>query len=238
MARFTDKVVFVTGAASGIGAAVVKKFADEGAQVVGVDIAGDGSAVLKCDVTSQESVQRAVATTVERHGGIDVVVNAAGIVKFNRFAELTLDEWNRHIAVNLTGPFLVSQAALPTLLERRGNIVTIASNAGVEGQPYNAAYCASKGGAVLLTKALAVEFSKSGVRVNCVCPAGVNTPLIAGAAASIPADADPVLMARLNSLIPRWIDPSEIAELIAFIASDAAASMTGSAIMIDGGGQS
>jgi meso-butanediol dehydrogenase/(S,S)-butanediol dehydrogenase/diacetyl reductase len=124
------------------------------------------------------------------------------------------------------------------LLQRRGNIVTVASNAGMEGQPYNAAYCASKGGAVLLTKALAVELSRSGVRVNCVCPGGVNTPLIAGAAASIPPDADPVLMARLNSLIPRWIEPAEIAELIAFIASDAAASMTGAAVMIDGGGQS
>jgi NAD(P)-dependent dehydrogenase (short-subunit alcohol dehydrogenase family) len=236
--RFADKAVFVTGAASGIGAAIADKFAAEGAQVVGVDIAGDGAQILKCDVSSPESVQQAVETAIQQHGGIDIVVNAAGVMKFNRINDVTLDEWNRHIAVNLTGPFLVSQAAMPSLLERGGNIVTIASNAGVEGQPYNAAYCASKGGVVLLMKALAVELSRSGVRVNCICPAGVNTPLIAGAAASIPADADPILMARLNPLVPRWIAPPEIAELAAFIASDAAASMTGAAIMIDGGGQS
>jgi meso-butanediol dehydrogenase / (S,S)-butanediol dehydrogenase / diacetyl reductase len=238
MTRFADKVVFVTGASSGIGAAAAAKFGDEGAHVVGVDIAGDDQQVLKCDVTSPDSVQHAIDVTLDRHGGIDVVVNAAGVMKFSHFTELAFEEWNRQLAVNLTGPFLVSQAAMPSLLGRRGNIVTVASNAGVEGQPYNAAYCASKGGVVLLMKALAVEYSKRGVRVNCICPGGVDTPLIAGAAASIPSDADPVLMARLNSLVPRWIPPAEIAELIAFVASDHAASMTGAAIMIDGGGQS
>jgi meso-butanediol dehydrogenase/(S,S)-butanediol dehydrogenase/diacetyl reductase len=238
MSRYAGKVVFVTGAASGIGAATAQKFTEEGATVVGADIAGDGEQVLKCDVSSPESVRDAIGATAERHGGIDVVVNAAGIMKFNRLPDVTIDDWERHIGVNLTGPFLVSQTAMPHLLERGGNIVTVASNAGIEGQPYNAAYCASKGGVVLLMKALAVEYSKSGVRVNCICPGGVNTPLIVGAASSIPEDSDPVLMARLNSLIPRWIAPSEIAELIAYVASDAAASMTGAAIMIDGGGQS
>ena len=236
--RFAGKVAFVTGAASGIGAATVQRFADEGADVIGVDIAGDGEKVLRCDVSDADSVRAAVDAAVSRHGGIDVVVNAAGVMRFNRIADVTLDEWHRHIAVNLTGPFLVSQAALPSLLERHGCIVTVASNAGVEGQPYNAAYAASKGGVVLLMKSLAVELAKAGVRVNCICPGGVDTPLIAGAAASIPADADPKLMARLNSLIPRFTPPAEIAELIAFVASDAAASMTGAAIMIDGGTQS
>src|SRR3954454_5513574 len=109
MSRFAGKVVFVTGAASGIGAATAHKFADEGATVVGVDIAGDGEQVLKCDVTSPDSVQQAIDTAVERHGGIDVVVNAAGVMKFNRLADVSFDEWNRSVAVNLTGPFLVSQ---------------------------------------------------------------------------------------------------------------------------------
>jgi NAD(P)-dependent dehydrogenase (short-subunit alcohol dehydrogenase family) len=236
--RFAGKVALVTGAASGIGAATAQRFADEGADVVGLDIAGDGDKVLRCDVSDPGSVRAAIDEAGRRHGGIDVVVNAAGVMHFNRIADVTIEEWQRHLAVNLTGPFLISQAALPSLLERRGCIVTVASNAGIEGQPYNAAYCASKGGVVLLMKSLAVELAKSGVRVNCICPGGVDTPLIAGAAASIPADADPKLMDRLNSLIPRWIAPAEIAELIAFIASDAAASMTGSAIMIDGGTQS
>jgi NAD(P)-dependent dehydrogenase (short-subunit alcohol dehydrogenase family) len=236
--RFAGKVALVTGASSGIGAATAQRFSDEGAEVVGVDIAGDGEKVLRCDVSDPGSVGTAVDEAVRRHGGVDVVVNAAGVMRFNRIADVTIDEWQRHLAVNLTGPFLVSQAALPSLLERRGCIVTVASNAGIEGQPYNAAYCASKGGVVLLMKSLAVELAKSGVRVNCICPGGVDTPLIAGAAASIPPDADPKLMDRLNSLIPRWIAPAEIAELIAFVASDAASSMTGAAIMIDGGTQS
>jgi NAD(P)-dependent dehydrogenase (short-subunit alcohol dehydrogenase family) len=236
--RFAGKVALVTGAASGIGAATAQRFTDEGADVVGLDIAGDGDKVLRCDVSDPGSVRAAIDEASRRHGGIDVVVNAAGVMHFNRIADVTIEEWQRHLAVNLTGPFLISQAALPSLLERRGCIVTVASNAGIEGQPYNAAYCASKGGVVLLMKSLAVELAKSGVRVNCICPGGVDTPLIAGAAASIPADADPKLMDRLNSLIPRWIAPAEIAELIAFIASDAAASMTGAAIMIDGGTQS
>src|SRR3954454_8156884 len=100
MSRFAGKVVFVTGAASGIGAATAHKFADEGATVVGADIAGDGEQILKCDVTSPDSVQEATGSAVDRHGGLDVVVNAAGVMKFNHLADVTLDEWNRHIAVN------------------------------------------------------------------------------------------------------------------------------------------
>jgi NAD(P)-dependent dehydrogenase (short-subunit alcohol dehydrogenase family) len=236
--RFQGKSVLVTGAASGIGAAVADLFAAEGAAVVGLDIAGDGEKVLACDVSDPDAVRTAVAAVVARNGGLDVAVNAAGIMKFNRIADVTFDDWQRHLAVNTTGPFLVCQAAIPHLIESKGCIVTIASNAGVQGQAYNAAYCASKGGAVLLTKALAVELSKSGVRVNCICPGGVDTPLIATAAASIPADADKGFMARLNSLIPRFIPPAEIAEAVAFLASPAAASISGAAWMIDGATQS
>jgi NAD(P)-dependent dehydrogenase (short-subunit alcohol dehydrogenase family) len=236
--RFVGKVALVTGAASGIGAAVAARFADEGAQVVGVDIVGDGEQVSRVDVSSPDQVRDIVASTVERYGGLDVLLNVAGVQRFNHIGDVTLDEWNRHIAVNLTGPFLLSQAAIPHLVARKGNIVTVASNAAVEGQPYNSAYCASKGGVLMLMKALAVELSKQGVRVNAICPGGVDTPLIGRAAETIPADADKHLMARLYSLIPRFAPPSEIAELAAYLASDAAASITGAAIMIDGGTQS
>ena len=236
--RFEGKSVLVTGAASGIGAATADLFRAEGAAVVGLDIMGDGETVLKCDVSDPASVRTAVDEIVRLNGGLDVAVNAAGVMTFSRIGDVTYEDWQRHLAVNTTGPFLVSQAAIPHLLERKGCIVTIASNAGVQGQAYNAAYCASKGGAVMLTKALAVELSKSGVRVNCICPGGVDTPLIAGAAASIPPDADKGFMARLNSLVPRFIPPSEIAEAVAYLASPAAASITGIAWMIDGGGQS
>jgi NAD(P)-dependent dehydrogenase (short-subunit alcohol dehydrogenase family) len=236
--RFEGKVAIVTGAASGIGAAVAEKFTAEGAQVVGVDIAGDGEQVRRVDVTSPEQVQGIVAQTVEEHGGLDVLLNVAGVQRFNRVADVTLDEWHRNIGVNLTGPFLLSQAAIPHLIERQGNIVTVASNAGIEGQAYNSAYCASKGGVVLLMKALAVELSKEGVRVNCICPGSVDTPLLHRAAHEIPPAADKRLMARLYSLLPRFAPPSEIAELAAYLASDAAGFVTGAAIMIDGGTQS
>lgn len=236
--RFAGKVALVTGAASGIGAATAELFRQQGADVVGVDLAGDGVDVLRGDVTDPASVSAFVAEAAARHGGLDVVANVAGIVRFSKVEETTLADWQAHLAVNLTGPFLVSQAAIPHLAERRGNIVNVASIAGLKGQAYTAAYCASKGGLVLLTKSMALELVDRGVRVNCVCPGGVDTPLIGGVVSSIPADGDPRLMARLDSLIPRMVTPIEVAEAIAYLASDVASMVTGTALVIDGGTQS
>ena len=238
MGRFDGKVALVTGAASGIGAATAELFATEGASVFGVDLAGDGDRVWPGDVTDPTSVQGFVAEAVTRYGGLDVVANVAGIVRFSHVEETTFDDWQRHLAVNLTGPFLVSQAAIPHLVERRGCIVNVASIAGVKGQAYTAAYCASKGGVVLLTKSMALELGPRKVRVNCVCPSGVDTPLIGGVAPTIPADADPKLLARLDGVLPRLARPEEIAEAIAYLASKAAQMITGTALMIDGGTQS
>ena len=235
--RFAGKVALVTGAASGIGAATAELFRQQGADVVGVDLAGDGVDVLRGDVTDPASVSAFVAEASARHGGLDVVANVAGIVRFSKVEETTLADWQAHLAVNLTGPFLVSQAAIPHLAERRGNIVNVASIAGLKGQAYTAAYCASKGGLVLLTKSMALELVDRDVRVNCVCPGGVDTPLIGGVVSSIPADGDPRLMARLDSLIPRMVTPIEVAEAIAYLASDVASMVTGTALVIDGGTQ-
>jgi NAD(P)-dependent dehydrogenase (short-subunit alcohol dehydrogenase family) len=236
--RFGGSVALVTGAASGIGAATARLLEGEGAAVVGADLAGDGADVLATDVTDPASVAEAVATVVERHGRLDVVVNCAGIMRFARIEELTVDDWQRHLAVNLTGPFLVSQAAVPHLVETKGSIVSVASIAGVKGQAYTSAYCASKGGVVLFTKSLALELASRGVRVNCVCPGGVETPLITGALESMPADAERKLMARLDSVLPGLVHPDEVAEAIAYLASDAARMITGTALLLDGGTQS
>ena len=232
--RFRDKVVLVTGAASGIGAATATLFANEGAHVVGVDVNAHDD-VLHCDVTDPQAVQAIVDATIKRHGGIDVVANVAGLVRFSHVEETTLEDWNTHLAVNLTGPFMVSQAALPSLLERKGCIVNVASIAGLRGQAYTAAYCASKGGLVLLTKSMALELASRGVRVNAICPSSVMTPLVHGVAASMPKDLDQNLMMRLMAPNGGWVTPEEIAESIAYLASDAARNITGTTLLVDGG---
>ncbi len=232
--RFDGKCVFVTGAASGIGAATKALFASEGAQVFGVDVT-EAEGIHRCDVTDPEAVRAAVAEAAGAMGGIDVVANVAGIQTFSRFAELTPAMLNRHLAVNAVGPALVVQAALPHLRARRGNVVTVASISGLQGQPYNAAYCASKGAVRLLMKSLAVELAADGIRVNCVCPGMVDTPITQNAAGSIPADADWGLMTRMMGVMPGAMDPSEIAGAIAYLASDDARGITGADLVIDHG---
>lgn len=232
MSRFEGRVVLVTGAASGIGAATAHLFRDEGATVVAVDRQpADG--VVECDVTDRARVREVVDDAVERHGGLDVVANVAGLVRLRHFTDVTAEEWQLHLDVNVTGPFHVIQAAIGSLVERRGNVVSVASIAGLRGQAYSAAYGASKAALVNLTKSLAVEYASRGVRVNCVCPGTVMTPLVMGVAETMPTDLDPVLMARINGVMPGVIDPGEVADAIAYLASDAARSVTGEALTVD-----
>jgi meso-butanediol dehydrogenase/(S,S)-butanediol dehydrogenase/diacetyl reductase len=233
-----SRVAFVTGAASGIGYSVAERLRDDGATVVGFDLRGEGPPgleVLAGDVTDRAAVEAALAHVVGTHGQLDVVANVAGIPQFGRVDELGDDEWQRSLDVNLTGPFLVCRAALPHLRATRGCIVNVASIAGLEGQAYTAAYCASKGGLVLLTRALAVELAPDGVRVNCVCPAAVDTPLLAEVAPRIPADSDPRLLDRLQMLMPGLVSPADVAAAVAYLASDAARMVTGVALPLDGG---
>ena len=233
-----SRVAFVTGVASGIGHAVARRLRAGGDTVVGfdrVDRAPDGVEVVVGDVTDRAAVDGAVAAAVERHGQLDVVANVAGIAQVGRIEDIGDDEWQHVLDVNLTGPFLVCRAAVPHLRATRGCIVNIASIAGLEGQAYTAAYSASKGGLVLLTRSLAVELALDGVRVNCVCPAGVDTPLMADVAERIPPGLEPRLFDRLQMLMPGFIAPDEVAGAVAYLASDDARTITGHALTIDGG---
>jgi meso-butanediol dehydrogenase/(S,S)-butanediol dehydrogenase/diacetyl reductase len=220
----------VTGAASGIGAAVARRLRADGFDVVGVDrTPADG--VRRGDVTSTEDIEALVA---DLHR-IDVVANVAGIPQFGRAETITDEEWDRVLAVDLTGPFKVVRATLPLLKASRGCIVNLASVAGIQGQAYTAAYSAAKGGLVMLTKALAVELAPDGVRVNCVCPGGVDTPLLQEV--RFPDDADRGLLQRLTGPLAgaALATADQVADAVAWLVSPGAAGITGIAVPMDGG---
>ncbi|MBV2233932.1 MAG: SDR family oxidoreductase [Sterolibacterium sp.] len=247
MRRFAGKTALVTGAASGIGLATAERLASEGAQVLACDInagklseeisslQGAGLAVTghALDVTDVVACTAAVEAVVAAHGRLDVLCNVAGTLYLKNFTEMTDAEWHQQMAINLHGPFYLSRAAMPHLLASRGNIVNVASIAGMVGVPYGSVYSAAKGGLLMLSKALAVEYGSRGVRVNAICPGSVATPLVEGF--SPPEDADFNLLSRLMPLLGEHGQPAGIAATIAFIASEEARFMTGSGVVIDGG---
>jgi NAD(P)-dependent dehydrogenase (short-subunit alcohol dehydrogenase family) len=231
MTRFEGRVALVSGAASGIGAAVATRLEDEGATVVRADVAEVAGGIV-CDVRDPTSCAGAVAVALERHGRLDVLVNVAGVGISRLIGDLSLEEWRRVIDVNLTGTFLLSQSALPALLDTKGVIVNMGSVAGLRATPYNAAYCASKGGVIMLTKSMAIELASAGVRVNAVCPGSVDTPFLRNF--KVPEGADMALLARASSPMGRLIDPGEVAAAVAYLASDDAATVSGTTLVIDG----
>ncbi len=244
--RFVGKVAVVTGAGSGIGQAVAVRLAREGAAVAALDVAEDPLAATvsrivseggtasgyRCDVTSESAVGDTVGRLATDLGAPTVVCNVAGIGGFFNTVDMPLDRWEKILAVNLTGPFLVCRATLPHLLEHGGSIVNVASNTALMGQSYSAAYCASKAGLLMFSKALAAEFLSRGVRVNVVAPGGVDTPLIG--TFELPEGADFKELTKIMTPMG-FSTPAEIAASVAFIASDESSYTTGAVLSVDGG---
>jgi NAD(P)-dependent dehydrogenase (short-subunit alcohol dehydrogenase family) len=230
MKRFEGKVALVTGAASGIGKATAVRLAEEGATVVTLDIA-DG-VDIKCDISDEQQVNDAIAQVIAKHDRLDVLCNVAGILRADHTHELKLESWDKIIRVNLTGTFLVCKAAIPHLLKSKGNIVNTSSTSALGSHPWMAAYAASKGGILSLTRTIAVEYQKQGLRANCVCPGGIATPL--HGQFRMPKGADTDLLRGAVPLVP-YVGPEHAASVIAFLASDDARYINGAEIRADGG---
>lgn len=235
----TQRVVVITGAGSGIGHATSALFRDLGDVVYGLDItpgAPEGVEFVECDVSAKESVDAVIGRIGEEHGRIDVLANVAGIVQFGRFEGISEAQFDRTHAVDLKGPFLTMQAALPFLRASTGCIVNVSSVAGNVAQPYSAAYAAAKGGLTMLTRALALELSPEGIRVNAVCPGTVDTPMVAGVAQTFPADLDRRVSERLFGMLPGPpITPAELGSAIVYLASPEARMVTGAVFAFDAG---
>lgn len=243
---FAGKAVLVTGASSGLGAAAVRRFVAGGGRVWAA--ARDQSRLAEVaescadlpgevrfgslDVASASSCRSSVAAAVEAFGRLDVLVNNAGRHDFRITTDVTEEQWAHDLAVNLSGAFFMSQAAIPHLLEASGNIVNVSSVAGIHGETYSAAYTAAKHGIVGLTKALAVEYLNTPLRVNCVCPGGMDTPQVHNI--EVPEGADWSLIMRISAA-RGFMSADSVAAVIAFLASDDASSVHGSIQLVDHG---
>jgi meso-butanediol dehydrogenase/(S,S)-butanediol dehydrogenase/diacetyl reductase len=246
MSRFDGKAALITGAASGIGREVCLRLAAEGASVYCMDINAEGLAeteglikdaggtatIGQHDVTQRSECFDAVARACETFGKLDVLGNIAGIVRFANAIDISEKEWRLVHAVNLDGPFFMCQAAIPKLLETGGNIINMASNAGLMGQAYTSSYCSSKGALVNLTRSLAMELVKQNIRINGIAPSGTVTNLVHGV--KFPENVDVELMKPYLGFRP-MSDASEIAGAFAYLASDEAKSVHGTIFSIDNG---
>lgn len=249
--RLPDKVALITGGTSGIGEATALLFSQEGARVAitgrsldrgqklaaKIEAAGGQALFLQSDVRSAEQCRRAVDEALKAFGRLDVLFNNAGVYYPHTALDCTEEEWDQQIDVNLKGTFLMSKYALPSMIEQGGGvIINNSSGWGLVGGDAAVAYCASKGGVVLLTKAMAIDHGRQGIRVNCICPGDVDTPMLPEDARMRGLKWQDYLAGAANRPMGRVGTSDEIARAVLFLASDDSSFMTGAALVVDGGG--
>lgn len=249
--RLHNKVALITGGTSGIGEATALLFANEGARiaitgrnetrghaVTAKILESGGRAIfLRTDVRKAEECHRAVEETIKAFGPIDILFNNAGVYYPQTALECTEEEWDLQIDINLKGTFLMSKYALPGMIaQRSGVIINNSSGWGVVGGDRAVAYCASKGGVVLLTKAMAIDHGREGIRVNCICPGDVETPMLPEDARMRGSKWEDYLAGCSNRPLGRIGTVEEIAKAVLFLASDDSSFMTGASLVVDGGG--
>ncbi|HEV2714700.1 MAG TPA: SDR family NAD(P)-dependent oxidoreductase [Terriglobales bacterium] len=245
------KVAMVTGAASGIGRGISIRLAEMGAFVAVLDIdeskgratateieAQGGEAIfLTCDVRRATDCRRAVEAVIQRSSKIDILCNCAGIAIRKDIVDLTEDEWDLALDVTLKGIYLLSREVVPHLIRNGGgSIINIGSGWSLKGGPRAASYCAAKGGAVNLTRAMAIDHGKHNIRVNCVCPGDVDTPMLRSECAQIGEDKEAFMREAANRPLGRVGTPDDIANAVLFLASPMSSWITGAALVVDGGG--
>ena len=242
--KLKGKVAFITGFGSGLGRAIAVLFAQEGAAVAGtstteakgrdtvamIERAGGKTLFRSGDVSNSPQMKALIDEAVKQFGGLDIVVNSAGVRTNGSITEITEEQWDRTISVNLKGVFVISRLAIPEMIKRGGGVIlNIGARSGMAGQAGRAAYCASKGGMITLTEAMAMDHARDKIRVNCICPGPTRTPMVD--------TSTPEKLARYKTRVPvgRIGEPEDIAQAALYLASDEASMVTAAILPVDGG---